>query len=119
MIHIVLADDHALIRNSLSRMLATQPDFEVVGIASDGQEALELVREHSPDVVLMDLHMPVLDGVAAIGVVTRDHPDVAVIALSAFEEPTQVTAALEAGRAGLPHQRCRARGAVRRHSCRR
>jgi DNA-binding NarL/FixJ family response regulator len=100
MIHIVLADDHALIRNSLSRMLATQPDFEVVGIASDGQEALDLVREHSPEVVLMDLHMPVVDGVAAIGVVTRDHPDVAVIALSAFEEPTQVTAALAAGAQG-------------------
>ena len=68
MIHIVLADDHALIRNSLSRMLATQPDFEVVGIASDGQEALEMVRQHSPEVVLMDLHMPVVDGVAAIEV---------------------------------------------------
>jgi DNA-binding NarL/FixJ family response regulator len=100
MIHIVLADDHALIRNSLSRMLATQSDFEVVGIASDGQEALELVLEHSPDVVLMDLHMPVVDGVAAIEVLTQEHPDIAVIALSAFEEPTQVTAALAAGAKG-------------------
>ena len=100
MIRIVLADDHALIRNSLSRMLATQPDFEVVGIASDGQEALDLVRQHSPEVVLMDLHMPVVDGVAAIEVLTKDHPDVSVIALSAFEEPTQVTAALTAGAQG-------------------
>ena len=100
MIHIVLADDHALIRNSLSRMLATQSDFEVVGIASDGLEALALVDEHLPEVVLMDLHMPVVDGVAAIAVVTRDHPDVAVIALSVFEEPTQVTAALAAGAQG-------------------
>lgn len=100
MIRIVLADDHALIRNSLSRMLSTQADFEVVGIASDGQEALQLVTEHSPDVVLMDLHMPVVDGVAAIAALTRDHPSVAVIALSAFEEPTQVTAALSAGAQG-------------------
>ncbi len=100
MIHILLADDHALIRNSLSRMLATQDDFEVVGIATNGQEALEMVSEHSPDVVLMDLHMPVVDGVTAIETVTRDHPDVAVIALSAFEEPTQVTAALAAGAQG-------------------
>jgi len=100
MIHILLADDHSLIRSSLSRMLATQDDFEVVGIASDGQEALDMVRSLSPDVVLMDLHMPVLDGVAAIALLTRDHPSVAVIALSAFEEPAQVTAALAAGAQG-------------------
>ncbi|MEP7112012.1 MAG: response regulator transcription factor [Ilumatobacteraceae bacterium] len=100
MISIVLADDHSLIRTSLTRMLSTQPDFEVVGVATDGQQAVELVREFSPDVVLMDLHMPVVDGVSAIAVVTRDHPGVAVIALSAFEEPTQVTAALAAGAQG-------------------
>ena len=100
MIRIVLADDHALIRNSLSRMLETQADFEVVGIASDGEEVLELVRKLSPEVVLMDLHMPVVDGISAIEAVTRDHPEVSVIALSAFEEPTQVTAALEAGAQG-------------------
>lgn len=100
MIAIVLADDHSLIRTSLARMLDTQPDFDVVGVATDGQQALELVRELSPDVVLMDLHMPVVDGVAAIAVVTREHPSVAVIALSAFEDPTQVTAAMAAGAQG-------------------
>lgn len=100
MIHIVLADDHSLIRSSLTRMLSTQPDFEVVGVASDGREALEMVGKLSPEVVLMDLHMPVVDGVAAIGVLTKDHPGVAVIALSAFEDPTQVTAALAAGAQG-------------------
>jgi DNA-binding NarL/FixJ family response regulator len=100
MIRIVLADDHSLIRSSLSRMLETQPDFEIVGIAVDGNEAVQMVRDLIPDVVLMDLHMPVLDGVAAIGVVSQDHPNVAVIALSAFEEPTQVSAALAAGAQG-------------------
>jgi DNA-binding NarL/FixJ family response regulator len=100
MIRIVLADDHSLIRSSLSRMLDTQPDFQIVGIAVDGSEAVQMVRDLTPDVVLMDLHMPVLDGVAAIGVVTQDHPNVAVIALSAFEEPTQVSAALAAGARG-------------------
>jgi DNA-binding NarL/FixJ family response regulator len=100
MIRIVLADDHSLIRNSLSRMLATQPDFEIVGTAADGSVALQMVRDLAPDVVLMDLHMPVLDGVGAIGVVTRDHPDIAVIALSAFEDPTQVSKALAAGAQG-------------------
>jgi DNA-binding NarL/FixJ family response regulator len=100
MIEIVLADDHSLIRSSLTRMLATQPDFNVVGVATDGQQAVELVRQLTPDVVLMDLHMPVVDGVSAIGVVTREHPEVAVIALSAFEDPTQVTAAMAAGAQG-------------------
>jgi DNA-binding NarL/FixJ family response regulator len=100
MIRIVLADDHALIRNSLTRMLATQPDFEIVGVAFDGSQALDMVRDLAPDVVLMDLHMPVLDGVGAIGAVAQDFPDVAVIALSAFEEPTEVSAALIAGAQG-------------------
>ncbi|MEP7203193.1 MAG: response regulator transcription factor [Ilumatobacteraceae bacterium] len=100
MIRIVLADDHSLIRSSLTRLLSAEPDFELVGAASDGRQALELVKEHSPDVVLMDLHMPNVDGVTAIGQLTEMYPDVAVIALSAFEEPSQVTSALAAGAQG-------------------
>jgi DNA-binding NarL/FixJ family response regulator len=100
MIRIVLADDHSLIRTSLSRMLSAEADLEVVGVASDGLEALALVGEHSPDVVLMDLHMPVVDGFTAIGRLTAEHPKVAVIALSSFEEPGQVATALAAGAQG-------------------
>jgi DNA-binding NarL/FixJ family response regulator len=100
MIRIVFADDHALIRSSLSRLLATQPDFEVVGVATNGHEAVQMASELAPDVVLMDLHMPILDGVAAISVVAKAHPTMAVIALTGFEEPTQVTAVLAAGAQG-------------------
>jgi DNA-binding NarL/FixJ family response regulator len=100
MIRIVLADDHEVIRASLSRLLGAQPDFEVIGIACDGREALRLARRLTPDVVLMDLHMPVVDGVTAIGGLATSDPDIAVIALSAFQEPTEVTAALAAGARG-------------------
>jgi DNA-binding NarL/FixJ family response regulator len=100
MIRIVLADDHEVIRVSLSRLLDVQPDLEVIGIASDGREALRLVRRLTPEVVLMDLHMPVLSGVTAIAELARSHPEIAVIALSAFQEPTEVTAAMAAGARG-------------------
>ncbi|MEY2581293.1 MAG: hypothetical protein QOE09_1142 [Ilumatobacteraceae bacterium] len=100
MIRIVLADDHSLIRSSLTRLLNAEPDLELVGVAADGLEALELVNEHAPDVVLMDLHMPIVDGFTAIGRLTEAFPTVAVIALSAFEDPGQVTAALAAGAQG-------------------
>jgi DNA-binding NarL/FixJ family response regulator len=100
MIRIVLADDHSLIRSSLTRLLNAEPDLELVGVASDGLEALELVKEHAPDVVLMDLHMPVVDGFTAIARLTEAFPTIAVIALSAFEDPGQVTLALSAGAQG-------------------
>jgi DNA-binding NarL/FixJ family response regulator len=100
MIRIVLADDHSLIRSSLTRLLGAEPDFELVGVAADGAQAFDLVSEHNPDVVLMDLHMPNVDGFTAIGRLSEAYPDVAVIALSAFEEPGQVTAALAAGAQG-------------------
>lgn len=100
MIRIVLADDHEVILASLSRLLDAQPDFEVIGVASDGREALRLTRRLTPDVVLMDLHMPVVNGVTAIGGLARSHPEIAVIALSAFQEPTEVTAAMAAGARG-------------------
>ena len=100
MIRIVLADDHSLIRSSLTRLLGAENDLELVGVAADGLQAMDLVAEHHPDVVLMDLHMPIVDGFAAIGQLTERYPEVAVIALSAFEEPGQVTSALAAGAQG-------------------
>ena len=100
MIRIVLADDHSLVRTGLSQLLDAQPDIEVVGLASDGREALQLARGLTPDVVLMDLQMPIVDGITAIGILAASNPEIAVIALTTFQEPQQVTAALAAGARG-------------------
>ncbi|MGZ4768406.1 MAG: response regulator [Ilumatobacteraceae bacterium] len=100
MIRILLADDHVLVRAGLSQLLDAQPDIDVVGVACDGQEALEMARKLSPDVVLMDLQMPVVDGITAIGELTATLPEISVIALTTFQEPQQVTAALAAGARG-------------------
>ena len=100
MIRILLADDHVLVRAGLSQLLDAQADIEVVGVACDGQEALEMARELCPDVVLMDLQMPIVDGITAIGELTVEMPEISVIALTTFQEPQQVTAALAAGARG-------------------
>ena len=100
MIRILLADDHVLVRAGLSQLLDAQPDMEVVGVACDGQEALHMAKTLKPDIVLMDLQMPVVDGITAMGVLNANQPDVSVIALTTFQEPQQVTAALAAGARG-------------------
>ena len=100
MIRILLADDHVLVRNGLSQLLDAQADIEVVGVACDGQEALDMAHVLKPDVVLMDLQMPVVDGITAIAELTARLPDISVIALTTFQEPQQVTAALAAGARG-------------------
>jgi DNA-binding NarL/FixJ family response regulator len=100
MIRILLADDHVLVRAGLSQLLDAQPDMEVVGVACDGQEALNLARDLHPDIVLMDLQMPVVDGVSAMQELSRQMPEISSIALTTFQEPQQVTAALAAGARG-------------------
>lgn len=100
MIRVLLADDHGLVRAGLISLLATAADLEVVGEASDGAQALELVASTGPDVVLMDLSMPVLDGVAATRDVRRDHPDVRVLVLSSFADQERVRDAIAAGATG-------------------
>ena len=100
MIRILLADDHVLVRNGLSQLLDAQADIEVVGVACDGQEALDMAHVLKPDVVLMDLQMPIVDGITAIGELTARLPEILVIALTTFQEPQQVTAALAAGARG-------------------
>jgi DNA-binding NarL/FixJ family response regulator len=97
---VVIADDHAVVRSGLESLLDTAGDIDVVGAASDGAEAIELVARVEPDVVLMDLSMPGVDGVAATSAITEAHPDVAVVVLTSFAEPSRITAALDAGALG-------------------
>ncbi|MFI6742188.1 response regulator [Nonomuraea sp. NPDC050451] len=100
-IKVLLADDHELVRKGFRLMLDAQPDLAVVGEAADGAEAVELCRRLRPDVVLMDLHMPGLDGVRATELITAELPEVRVLALSTFDLDENVVAALRAGAGGF------------------
>jgi DNA-binding NarL/FixJ family response regulator len=99
-IRILLADDQVLFREGLRTLLSVQPDFEVVGEAANGEEALRLAQEHCPDVVLMDLRMPVLDGVAATRRLCASDPACRVIVLTTFDDDEYVFEGLRAGALG-------------------
>ena len=100
MIRVVIVDDHAVVRSGLQSLLDTAGDIDVVGAAADGAAAIELVANVEPDVVLMDLSMRGMDGVAATAAITKAHSDVSVVVLTSFSEPARITAALEAGGSG-------------------
>jgi DNA-binding NarL/FixJ family response regulator len=100
MIRVLLADDHGVIRDGLGRLISAQDDVELVGVAADGAEAVEQCRRLTPDVVLMDLDMPVLDGIEATRRVLAARPQTAVIVLTAFSDRPRITGALEAGACG-------------------
>ncbi|MBN6041239.1 response regulator transcription factor [Amycolatopsis sp. 195334CR] len=99
-VRVVLVDDQALFREALATLLAIRDDIEVVGEAGNGEEALRRVAGLEPDVVLMDLRMPVLDGVAATRRLRAEHANVQVIALTTFDDDEDVFAALRAGAVG-------------------
>jgi DNA-binding NarL/FixJ family response regulator len=99
-IRVLIVDDHTVVRRGLRGFFDLLDDIEVVGEAEDGRRAVALVDEVLPDVVLMDIVMPVMDGIAAIGEIKARHPDVEVVALTSFIEEDRVTAALEAGATG-------------------
>jgi DNA-binding NarL/FixJ family response regulator len=99
-IRILLADDHTVVRQGLKMFLALDPDLEVVGEAANGEEALRLAHQLTPDVVLMDLLMPVMDGITAIGRIRTELPDVEVIALTSVLEDASVVGAVRAGAIG-------------------
>ena len=101
MITVLLVDDHELVRKGFRLMLDAQPDLTVVGEAADGAEAVRLSRLLSPDVVLMDLHMPGMDGVRATEQITGELPGARVLALSTFDLDENVVAALRAGACGF------------------
>jgi DNA-binding NarL/FixJ family response regulator len=96
-LRIVIADDQASVRQGLVLLLDGLPDIEVVGAAGDGEQALALVAEHKPDAILLDLHMPVLDGIGATRRLVAEHPDVAIVVLTTFVDDESVREALRAG----------------------
>ena len=99
-IDVLVVDDHALMRAGLSGLIETAADMRVVGLAADGAEALDLVRTTTPQVVLMDLSMPGMDGVTATREISREFPETAVLVLTSFSDRQRVTDALDAGAVG-------------------
>jgi len=100
MIRLLIADDHLIIRQGLRLILETEDDFEIVAEASDGAEALRLCFEYKPDVVLMDLRMPGMDGLTAIEKLRVQQPEIAVVILTTFNEDELMLRGLQAGARG-------------------
>lgn len=100
-IRVLITDDHSIVREGLTLILETAVNIEVVGEAANGAEALQLVAQHLPDVVLMDLRMPGMDGLTAIQHLQRDHPQVAVVILTTYNEDDLILRGLQAGAKGF------------------
>jgi DNA-binding NarL/FixJ family response regulator len=96
-LRIVVADDQASVRQGLVVLLSLEPEIEVIASAANGEEALQLVADNTPDAILLDLHMPVLDGIETTRRLTEQHPGVAVVILTTYIDDSSVVAALEAG----------------------
>ncbi len=96
----VVVDDHALLRDGTRQILEAHPDLQVVGEAASGEVALALVNKLHPDVVLMDIALPDVNGIEVTRTLIRDHPDVRVLMVSAYDEDEYIRSALEAGAAG-------------------
>ena len=100
MIRVAVADDHGVVRDGLAGVIAAQPDMELVATAADGAEAVAVCRSAAPDVVLMDLEMPVLDGIEATRAILAEAPGTAVLVLTSFSDRRRITGALDAGAVG-------------------
>jgi DNA-binding NarL/FixJ family response regulator len=100
MIRVLVADDHPVVRAGLGAVIAEQDDLELLAEAVNGANAVDLFREHRPDVTLMDLRMPVMDGVEAIRAITTEFPDARILALTTYEGDADIRRALEAGASG-------------------
>jgi len=99
-IRVLVADDHPIVRSGIVALLATAPDIEVVGEASDGREAVDLAIALEPDLVLMDLRMPRLDGDQATALILSARPSVRVVVLTTYESDASILTAIEAGASG-------------------
>jgi DNA-binding NarL/FixJ family response regulator len=99
-IRVVIADDHPIFRDGLAALLSKRKDTELVGTASTGVQAIELARHNQPDVVVMDLHMPEMNGIEATRRIVADSPHIAVLVLTMFDDDDSVIASLRAGARG-------------------
>jgi len=99
-IRLVIADDHLVVRAGLRAMLEAEPDFDVVGEASTGAQAIELANKLRPHVLLMDLRMPEVDGVAATARIRERHPDINVLVLTTYDTDADILKVIEAGATG-------------------
>jgi DNA-binding NarL/FixJ family response regulator len=108
-------DDHALMRRGIAAIIKTQPDMELVAEASDGEEAITQFRLHRPDVTLMDVQMPNMNGTEAISRIRSEFPDAKILVFSTYAGDVQVLHAMKAGARGYLLERKRAPRAVGRH----
>lgn len=99
-IQLLIVDDHPVVREGLAGMLSGQPDFEVIAQANNGLEAITLHEQHSPDVTLMDLRMPQLDGVGAIAAIREKRPFANILVLTTYDSDADIVRAIEAGATG-------------------
>lgn len=105
-IRVLLVDDHAILRAGLKALLATYPDIEVVGEASDGAEAIQQVKAHKPDIVLMDISMPGMNGLTATRYILEAYPEVRIIILTQYDSKEYVLPLLQLGAAGYVLKQC-------------
>jgi DNA-binding NarL/FixJ family response regulator len=101
MIRVLIVDDHSMIRQGLSQVLQTTTDMQVVGLAADGREALRFCAEQTPDVVLMDIRMPEMDGLAAARFIRQTRPTIKIILFSSQDDEASLQAAYHAGAHGF------------------
>jgi DNA-binding NarL/FixJ family response regulator len=99
-IRLVIVDDHPVVRDGLRGMLESQPDFDVIGEGANGEEAVQLANSLKPEVMLMDLRMPVMDGVTALGEIKTSSPTVQVLVLTTYDSDADILPAIEAGAMG-------------------
>lgn len=100
MIRVLAVDDHPVVRDGIARLIATQSDMELIAEAADGREAIEEFRKQRPDVTLMDLQMPTMGGIDAIGAIRAEFPEARIVVLTTYAGDVQVTRALKAGAHG-------------------
>lgn len=96
-IKVLIADDHKLLTSGLKMEIGLWEEFEVVGIASNGSDTITLCEEHKPDIILMDMQMPVMSGAEAAAAIKKEHPDVRIIALTTFDDYETVSSAIKCG----------------------